>query len=85
LWGKSCIPHVGRQRPIFTKTGAAIDIPLAEPVIEWLRELKVFSCGDEHLFPARRRIHKKNGMPRRNRFDHVSPDTLNVALKVAPP
>jgi integrase len=70
-----------RLRPSRTKTGAAIDIPLAEPVLEWLRELKVFSCGDEHLFPARRRIHKKNGMPRRNRFDHVSPDTLNVALK----
>jgi integrase len=68
-------------RPSRTKTGVAIDIPLAPPVIEWLVELKVFACGHMHLFPARRLIHMKAGVPRRNRFEHISPDTLNVALK----
>ena len=67
-----------------TKTKASLDIPLVEPVIAWLKELRVFSCGDEHLFPARRRIHLKNGVARKNRFQHVSTDTLNVALKRLP-
>lgn len=68
-------------RPSRTKMNLAIDIPLAPPVIEWLQELKVFACGHVHLFPARRLIHIKAGVPRKNRFEHVSPDTLNVALK----
>ncbi len=67
-----------------TKTRAALEIPLVDPVIGWLKELKVFACGDAHLFPARRRIHRKNGVARRNRFEHISPDTLNVALKRLP-
>lgn len=67
-----------------TKMKSAIDIPLAGPVIEWLKELKVFACGDDHLFPARRLIHMKAGLLRKNRFEHVSPDTLNVALKRLP-
>ncbi|MGJ8670664.1 MAG: tyrosine-type recombinase/integrase [Oceanococcus sp.] len=52
----------------------AIDIPLAPAVILWLQELKVFSAGSEHLFPARR-------VSKRRRFPHISPDTLNAALK----
>ena len=68
-------------RPSRTKTNLATDIPLAPPVIEWLQELKVFACGHAHLFPARRLIHMKAGVPRKNRFEHISPDTLNVALK----
>ncbi len=60
-----------------TKTGTAIVIPLAEPVIGWLREVKVFSVGSDYLFPARRVTKKK-------RFGHVSPDTLNLALKQLP-
>ena len=67
-----------------TKTRAAIDIPLAAPVIEWLTELQLFACGEAHLFPARRRIHLRNGIARKNRFQHISPDTLNVALKRLP-
>ena len=67
-----------------TKTRAAIDIPLAPPVIEWLQELQVFACGEAHLFPARRRVHLRNGVARKNRFQHISPDTLNVALKRLP-
>ena len=67
-----------------TKTQASIDIPLAAPVIEWLKELRVFACGEAHLFPARRRVHRRNGVARKNRFQHISPDTLNVALKRLP-
>lgn len=70
--------------PSRTKTNAAIDIPLAPPVVEWLKELKVFSCGHTHLFPARRLIRVKAGVPRKNRFEHISPDTLNVALTRLP-
>ncbi len=75
---------VWRLRPSRTKTQSAIDIPLAEPVIEWLKELRMFACGDERLFPARLRIHLKKGVSRRNRFRHISPGTLNVALKRLP-
>jgi integrase len=64
-----------------TKTGAAIRIPLAEPVREWLREAKVLSFGKPQVFPARRLVQRRLGAVRRNRFEHVSPDTLNVALK----
>ncbi|WP_428422837.1 tyrosine-type recombinase/integrase [Methylibium sp.] len=71
-------------RPSRTKMKSAIDIPLAPSVVEWLKELKVFACGSDHLFPARRLIHMKAGVPRKNRFEHVSPDTLNVALKRLP-
>lgn len=67
--------------PSRTKTNASIDIPLASQVLAWLEEVKVFSCGSEFLFPARRLIHMKRGIPRKNRFGHISPDTLNVALK----
>jgi integrase len=75
---------VWHLQPSRTKTQSAIDIPLAEPVLEWLKELRVFACGDQHLFPARLRIHLKNGIARRNRFAHISPDTLNLALKRLP-
>ena len=45
-----------------TKKRRAIDIPLAEPAVEWLKELKVRSCGSEWVFPARR-ISKKARTP----------------------
>jgi integrase len=67
-----------------TKMKLSIAIPLAPQVLHWLEEVKVFACGSEFLFPARRLIRKKNGVSRTNRFGHVSPDTLNVALKRLP-
>ncbi|WP_458734177.1 tyrosine-type recombinase/integrase [Zobellella taiwanensis] len=57
-----------------TKKRRAIDIPLAEPAVEWLNELKVRSCGSDWVFPARR-ITKKARTP------HVCENTLNHALK----
>lgn len=64
-----------------TKTRSAIRIPLATPVIAWLQEAKVLACGRPHVFPARRLVRRRLGTARINRFAHVSPDTLNVALK----
>lgn len=55
-----------------SKTNTRMDIPLADAVVGWLRELKVRACDSPYVFPARRSS---------TRFPHVSPDTLNVALK----
>jgi len=53
-----------------TKTGEEIDIPLAEPVIGWLKELKALSCGSKWILPARKlRL-----------TSHVSSSVLNTAF-----
>lgn len=64
-----------------TKTRASIRIPLAEPVVAWLREAQVFSFGKPYVFPPRRLVRSRMGVNCKNRFQHVSPDTLNVALR----
>jgi integrase len=63
-----------------TKTHSSIRIPLAKPVIAWLQEARVFSFGKPYVFPARRLVRLRMGVARRNRYEHVGPDTLNVAL-----
>lgn len=78
------IDGIWKLTPNRTKTKAYIEIPLAPRVLEWLREVQILGCGSEQLFPARRLIHMKNGQARQNRFPHISPDTLNVALKRLP-
>lgn len=55
-----------------TKTGESRELPLPKVVVEWLRELQVRACSSEYVFPARRES---------QRYPHVSPDTLNAALK----
>ncbi|MCB1980921.1 MAG: tyrosine-type recombinase/integrase [Rhodoferax sp.] len=75
---------VWHLRPSRTKTTASIDIPLAPPVVDWLREVKIHAPVSDYLFPARKLIQVRNGTPRRNRFPHVGPDTLNVALRRLP-
>lgn len=64
-----------------TKTNSSIDIPLPEPVIAWLKEVLALSCGKPYIFPARRLVRRRLGRPTVNRFPHVGPDTLNVALR----
>lgn len=64
-----------------TKTRSSIRIPLATTVIAWLREARVFSFGRPYVFPARRLVRSRLGVARKNRYEHVGPDTLNVALK----
>lgn len=63
-----------------TKTRAPIVIPLSDTVVSWLEEVMVFSENSEYLFPARRRVRARLGKPVKNRFLHVSSDTLHVAL-----
>ncbi|RYE81685.1 MAG: site-specific integrase [Oxalobacteraceae bacterium] len=65
----------------YTKTEVAIEIPLAVPVIGWLREARVLASGRPYVFPARRLVRRRLGEATVNRFPHVGPDTLNVALK----
>jgi integrase len=55
-----------------TKSGEARELPLPSDVIDWLMELKVRACGNEYVFPARRKS---------KRFKHVSPDTTWHALR----
>jgi integrase len=63
-----------------TKTRSSIRIPLSKPVIAWLAEAKVCSFGKAYVFPARRLVRSRMGEKRMNRYEHVCPDTLNVAL-----
>ncbi|WP_428422648.1 tyrosine-type recombinase/integrase [Methylibium sp.] len=84
-WSEFDLPNaVWTLTPSRTKTNSAIRIPLAAPVVEWLNELKVFAFGSGYLFPARRLVRERLGTPHANRHPHVSPDTLNVALKRLP-
>ena len=55
-----------------SKSGVAITIPIPTPAITWLKELKIRAFSSEYVFPNRRRS---------KRFGHISPDTLNAALK----
>ena len=55
-----------------SKNGDAIDIPLAPPAVEWLRELKTFSCNSVWVLPARK---MQNRM-----IPHIQESTLPVAL-----
>ncbi len=48
--------------------------PLPPTAIRLLKEQKILSCGSDYVFPARR-------ITKKRRFPHVSPDTLNLALK----
>jgi len=70
--------------PNRNKTKSFIEIPLPPEVIAWLQEVIVLACGSAYLFPARRLVRARKGVPRKNRFPHVGPDTLNVALKRLP-
>tara|TARA_R110000822_G_scaffold44656_2_gene119817 strand:+ start:2358 stop:3566 length:1209 start_codon:yes stop_codon:yes gene_type:complete len=53
-----------------SKSGAAIDIPLPDLSIEWLKELKVRSLGSDYVFPNRRA----------SKMPHMGKDTLNRAI-----
>lgn len=64
-----------------TKTKADILIPLADPVVGWLKEARILGCGSPFVFPARRLVRERLGVRRVNRVPHVGPDTLNVALR----
>lgn len=53
-----------------SKSGVAIDIPLPDLPIQWLKELEVRSCGSAYVFPNRRA----------SKMPHMGKDTLNRAI-----
>jgi integrase len=53
----------------------AITIPLPALALKYLKELYIRANGSEYLFPNKR-AHKA-----KQRFAHMSPDTINKALK----
>lgn len=55
-----------------SKNGDAIDIPLAPPAVEWLRELHTFSCNSKWVLPARKMQHRM--------IPHIQESTLPLAL-----
>lgn len=55
---------------IRAKNGDDIDIPLAQPVIEWIREIRLFAADSRWLIPARRA----------RTTAHVSRATLNMVM-----
>lgn len=55
-----------------TKTGVAINIPLAAPAVECLRKLIELGCSSDYLLPARKRQERM--------LPHIHENTLNVAL-----
>lgn len=57
------------------KKAGPLMVPLAPPVAEWFENLKVMAGTSVWVLPARRIV--ASG---KNRFPHVSPDTLNLAL-----
>lgn len=66
-----------------TKTKATIDIPLAPPVLEWLKVLQSLARGSRYLFPARHRTRSSDNT-RGNSLGHISPNALNRSLRRLP-
>jgi integrase len=59
-----------------TKTSTAITIPLSNIVVNWFKELKHLSCGNDYVLPARKMQDRM--------IPHIAESTLGVALaKVA--
>jgi integrase len=55
-----------------TKTGAAVDIPLAGVTVEWLRELQRLAGGSAWVFPARKMQSRM--------LPYICDSTIGVAL-----
>lgn len=61
--------HLPAER---VKNGDGIDIPLAVPVVGWIKELKIMSGNSEWVLPARKMQHRM--------IPHIQESTLPVAL-----
>ncbi|UVC29308.1 site-specific integrase [Pantoea sp. SOD02] len=61
--------HLPAER---TKNGDAIDIPLPEQAVEWLKELHTHSLNSKWVLPARKMQHRM--------IPHIQESTLPVAL-----
>jgi integrase len=64
-----------------TRRRSVIRIPLAKPAIARGKAARIFAFGNPSVFPARWLVRSRLGATRVNRYEHVGPDTLNVALK----
>jgi integrase len=59
-----------------SKTGPAMDVPLAPVLIDWFQELRTYASRSDYVLPARRRSRAQ-----RNGGDtHVSKDTVREAI-----
>jgi integrase len=58
-----------------SKTGAAMDIPLAPVVVEWFRELRTLAGSSAYVLPA----HSRSRAARHGGDTHVNKDTLREA------
>ena len=70
--------HLGEARwhiPA-SKTGPAMDLPLAPSVVGWFEELRALAGSSAYVLPARRRarVHRQNGDA------HVSKDTIRESI-----
>ena len=59
-----------------SKTGAAIDIPLAPTVVDWFKELRELAGESAYVLPA----HSRGRAARRGGDTHVSKDTIREAI-----
>ncbi|MDP1899818.1 MAG: tyrosine-type recombinase/integrase [Rubrivivax sp.] len=59
-----------------SKTGAAMDIPLAPIVVDWFKELRTLAGESAYVLPA----HSRGRAARRGGDTHVSKDTIRAAI-----
>jgi integrase len=59
-----------------SKTGAAMDIPLAPVVVDWFKELREFAGESAYVLPA----HSHGRAARQGGDTHVSKDTIREAI-----
>ena len=59
-----------------SKTGAAMDVPLAQVVVQWFEELQAHACGSAFVLPAR----SSSRAERRGGDTHVGKDTVRESI-----
>lgn len=59
-----------------SKTGAAMDIPLAPVVVDWFRELRTLAGNSAYVLPA----HSRSRAARHGGDTHLNKDTLREAI-----
>lgn len=66
-----------------SKTGAAMDIPLAPVVVDWFRDLRTLAGSSAYVLPA----HSRSRAARHGGDTHLNKDTLREAIATgcAPP
>lgn len=60
-----------------SKTGAAMDIPLAPVVVDWFRELRTLAGNSAYVLPA----HSRSRAARHGGDTHLNKDTLRESTR----